>query len=154
MKTSSRRDELLFLAVISGLVLAGLTLFATILCFQTSPDEIRANWELLDGRVVRKIESKVTFKDASNFYHYLDVEIVGDATESSRVRIQIGWEPYSQFREGEFVPVYRRGKAYRVDRYGAMDTVSPLPFFAVAGGVLVLFVVLIRKCGVLDRSRV
>ena len=152
MKKYSRSDVFLSFAIIGGLVFVGVSLFGSFLCFQKSPDDIRKDGIELEGKVVKKTESVALYANTSSTFYYLDLEVLGDTTEEDPIRVQISEKPFRCFKEGEIVPVWRYKGAYRVDKYGAMDIIPPLPFFAVAVVGLVLFATFIVKYRVAKNS--
>lgn len=145
MKKYSRKNVFLSLVIMSGLAFVVISLFASLLCFQKTPNTIRKDGVRLEGVVLKKTRSVLLFKGTSRTSYYLDLEIMGVSAERSRIRVHIGGKPFDKFKEGEVVPVWRYKSLYRVDKYGAMNIISPLPFFVVACAAFVLFTVFIRK---------
>lgn len=57
MKKDRRSKALHSFAIVSGVAFLGLSLFASVLFFQTPPDEIRKNGVQLEGKVLKKTRS-------------------------------------------------------------------------------------------------
>lgn len=146
MKKDRRSKAFHSFAIVSGVAFLGLSLFASVLCFQTPPDEIRKNGVLLEGKVLKKIRSATPDPDHGvRVLCYLYLEILEDAAEKNQIRDFVSEDQYNKFKVGEIVPVWRYKGTYRVDKYGTLEIVSPWPFFTAAGVALLICKVSTRK---------